>query len=88
MRLHKFIIDGKKIFILEEGTKRPSGNISLNDITTWKGYAQGENSNVIVRGLENPKVFSKEEEKKEEEPKEKLACVSKVIRDFATTIKE
>jgi hypothetical protein len=99
MRLHKFIVDGKKVFILEDGTSRPTGNISLQDIKNWHGYAQGENSNVVIKGLENTKMFSKaeaktkkeEEASKQEQPVEaasKLSCVSKVVRDFASTIKE
>ena len=90
MRLHKYIVDGKKVFILEEGTSRPTGNISLQDIKNWHGYAQGENSNVVIKGLENPKMFSKAEAKvkkdDEEEvqnPEPKRACVSKILRDVA-----
>jgi hypothetical protein len=94
MRLHKYIVEGKKVFILEDGTSRPTGNISLQDIKNWHGYAQGENSNVIIKGLENPKMFSKAEGKNEEVKESpeaevpKKSCVSKIVRDFASTIKE
>jgi hypothetical protein len=91
MRLHKYIVDGKKVFILEDGTSRPTGNISLQDIKNWHGYAQGENSNVVIKGLENTKMFSKaeakvkndDEEEKVQNQTPKRSCVSKILRDVA-----
>ena len=88
--LHKYIVDGTQIFILNNSASKPSGTLSVKQ-EDWRGRALGRFGTVVGQ-LENLKFSKKEEELPVEEPgpKEigKKSCVSKIVRDFASTIKE
>lgn len=82
--LHKYIADGKEFFMVSEESSKPSGIIRLTQ-NEWQGRAISGKS-LALKQLSNAK-FSKEEEI-EELPKGKKSCVSKVVRDLVSSIKE
>ena len=89
--LHKYIVDGTSIFILNNGASKPSGTLSVKQ-EDWRGRALGRFGTVVGQ-LENLKFSKKEEDVleepvQEEIPGKKKSCVSKVVRDLATSIKE
>lgn len=88
--LHKYVVDGKTLFLLSDGPTKASGTLSIKQ-ENWQGRALGRYSTVVGQ-LENLN-FTKEEKVKEEEkekkaPASKKACVSKILRDVVSTIQE
>jgi len=86
--LHKYIVDGTPIFVLNSSASKPSGTFSMKQ-EDWRGRALGRFGTVVGQ-LENLNFSKKEEAVPEEEKVEspKKSCVSKVIRAFVSTIKE
>jgi hypothetical protein len=88
--LHKYVVDGTPIFVLKDSASKPSGTYSMKQ-EDWRGRALGRFGTVVGQ-LENLK-FSKKEEDVSEEPGqeevvEKKSCVSKIVRDVVSKIKE
>lgn len=93
--IHKYVADGKTLFLLTDSPTKASGTFSVKQ-EDWQGRALGRFS--TVAGQLEKLSFTKEEkvvEEKEEtgkvEEKEKTpkkACVSNILRDLASTIQE
>jgi hypothetical protein len=88
MNLHKYVVDGKKVYVLSDKVSKPSGTLTLRQ-KDWEGRALGR-FNTVVEQISNLK-FTKEtpEEVPEAAPekgKSRKASVSEVIRKFSGII--
>ena len=81
--LHKYDLEGKKIYVLSDAMSKPSGSITLRQ-KDWEGRALGR-YNTVMSQLEKLK-FTKED-KPEEEPEEmeaKKAAIAGELDDIAS----
>jgi hypothetical protein len=99
--IHKYSVDGKSLYLLSDSPSKSSGTFTVKQ-GNWQGRTTSGRGVNVAKQLADLE-FSKEdipeegtleentlEENTLEEntPSKKKACVTKIIRDFASTIQE
>jgi hypothetical protein len=89
MTLHKYNIKGITVYRVSEEMSKPSGSITVTP-KDWVGRVYGGNSQTAISQLMKSDTTREEKEPKEEIEKKPgmKACMSKILRDFISTIKE
>jgi hypothetical protein len=88
MNLHKYVVEGKKVFVISSESSKPSGMITLRQ-GDWKGKALGRFNTVIEQLGKLEFTKEEKEEPKEEKGKSKgRKILSEIVRKFAESIKE
>ena len=89
MFLHKYVVDGKTLYLMADKATKPSGTFSIKQ-EDWRGRALGR-YNTVIQQMDNL-TFTKKEtevaEPEEEKAPGKKSSVSEVIRKFVSSISE